>query len=65
MSWNVGADRYLFLLLKSKLGLHHVVLKTPKTSPKKLTLTAVEMQQLPKIGNIDSKRNFVLKLDKT
>ena len=54
MSWNVGENRNRFLKLKSKLGLHHVVLKTPKTSPEKITLTLVEMQQLPEI----EKRGF-------
>ena len=39
----------LLLKLKSKLGLQHVVLPTPKTSPDKLTLTVVEVQQLPDI----------------
>ena len=55
MSWNIGENRNLFLKLKSKLGLYHVVLTTPKTSPKKITLTLVEMQQLPEIEKVDSK----------
>ena len=45
-------------MLKSKLGLQHVVLATPKTSPKKLTLTVVEMQQLPDIRKTDSKEEI-------
>ena len=49
MSWNIGDNRNLFLKVQSKLELFHVVLKTPKTSPEKLTLTVVEMQQLPDI----------------
>ena len=49
MSWNIGENRNLFLKLKSKLGLYHVVLTTPKTSPEKNTLPLVEMQQLPEI----------------
>ena len=49
MSWNMGDNRNLFPKLKSKLGLYHVVLTTPKTSLEKLTLTVVEMQQLPDI----------------
>ena len=57
MSWNLG-DRNLFLKLKSKLGLYHVVLTTPKTSPEKLTLTVVEMQQLPDIEKTDSKEEI-------
>ena len=55
MSRNIGDDRNLSLKLKSKLGLYHVVLTTPKTSPEKLTLTVVEMQQLPNIEKTDSK----------
>ena len=62
MSWNIGDNRYLFLKLKSKLGLYHVVLTTPKTSPEKLTLTVVEMQQLADIETTDSKEEiFCLK----
>ena len=37
------------------MGLHHVVLTTPKASPEKFTLTVVEMQQLPDIEKTDSK----------
>ena len=55
MSWNIGENRNLFLKLKSKLGLYHVVLTTTKTSPEKITLTLVEMQQLPEIEKVDSK----------
>ena len=55
MSWNIGDKRNLFLKLKSKLILYHVLLTTPKTSPEKLTLTVVEMQQLPDIEMTDSK----------
>ena len=55
MSGNIGDHRNLFLKLKSKLGLYHVVLTTPKTSPEKLTLTPVELQQLPDIEKTDSK----------
>ena len=54
MSWNIGENRNLFPKLKSKLGLYHVVLTTPKTSPEKITLTLVEMQQLPEIEKVDS-----------
>ena len=54
MSWNIGDDRNLFLKLKSKLGLYHVVLTTPKTSPAKLTLTVVEKLQMPNIENTGS-----------
>ena len=41
MSWNIGENRNLFFKLESKLGLYHVVLTSPKTSPEKLTLTVV------------------------
>ena len=62
MSWNIGDKRNLFLKLKSKMGLYHVVLTTPKTSPEKLTLTVVEMQQMPDIEKTDSKEEiFCLK----
>ena len=56
MSWNIGNNRNFFLELKSKLGLYHVVLTTPKTSPGKLSMTVVEMQQLPHIEKTDSKQ---------
>ena len=58
MSWNIGENRNLFLILKSELGLYHVVLTTPKTSPEKFTLTLVEMQQLPEIEKVDSKNEI-------
>ena len=54
MSWIIGDERNIFLKLKSKLGLNHVVLTTTKTSPVKLTLTVVEIQQLPDIEKTDS-----------
>ena len=58
MSWNIGENRNLFLELKSKLGLYHIVLTTPKTSPEKTTITLVEMQQLPEIEKVDSKNEI-------
>ena len=58
MSWNNGDNRNLFLKLKSKLGLYHVVVATPKTSPEKLTLTVVELQQVPDIEKTDSKEEI-------
>ena len=54
MSWNIGDNRSLFLKLKSKLGLYHDVLTAAKTSPKKLTLTVVETQEVPDIEKTDS-----------
>ena len=58
MSWNIGEYRNLFLKLKSELGLYHVVPTTPKTSPEKLTLTLVEMQQSPDTEKTDSKEEW-------
>ena len=58
MNWNFGDKRNLFLNLESKLGIHHVVLKTPKSSPGKHTLTVVEMQQMPDIKKSEFKENF-------
>ena len=55
MSWNIGDNRNLVLKLKSKSELCHVVLTTPKTSPQKLTLTVVDMQQLIHFEKTDSK----------
>ena len=58
MSRNIGDNRNLNLKLKSKLGLYHVVHTTPKTSPEKLSLTVVEMQQLPDIEKTDSEEEI-------
>ena len=58
MSWNIGENRNLFPKMKSKFGLYHVVLTTPKTSPEKNTLTLVEMQQLPEIEKVDSRNEI-------
>ena len=54
MSWNIGDKINLFLKLKTKLGLYHVELRS-KDSPKKITLTLVETQQLPDIEKNDSR----------
>ena len=44
------------------MGLYHIVLTTPKTSPEKLTLTVVGMKQFPDIETIDSREEiFCLK----
>ena len=56
MSWNIGDDRNFFLKLKSKFGLYHVVLTTPKTSTENLALAVFEMQQSPDIENTISKK---------
>ena len=58
MSWNTGDFRNLFLKLKSNLGLYLVVLTTPKTSPEKLKLTVVEMEQVPDFEQTDSKEEI-------
>ena len=42
------------------MGLCHVLFKTLETSPEKLTLTVVEMQQLPDLENTESKDDFSL-----
>ena len=54
MSWNIGDNRNLFFKLKTKLGLYHVELRS-KDTPKKITLTLVETQQLTDIRKADSK----------
>ena len=44
------------------MGLYHVVLTTPKTSTERLTLTVVEMQQVPNVEKTGSKKEiFCLK----
>ena len=58
MSWNIGDNRNLLLKLKSKWGLYHVVLTTPKTSQEKHTLNVVEKQQLPDIEKTGSKEEI-------
>ena len=59
MSWNIRDNRNLFPELKTKMGLYLVVLTSPKTAFEKLTLTVVEMQQLPDIDRlILKKENF-------
>ena len=55
---NLGENGIPFLTLKSKLGLHYVVHTNSKTSLEKLTLTVVEMQQLPEIEETDSEQNI-------
>ena len=57
MSWNIRDNRNLFLKLKTNLGLYQVELRS-KHSPKKITLTLVETQQMPDIENTDSKNEI-------
>ena len=54
----IGDSRNLFLELKSKLGLNHIVIKSPTTSPEKPSSTVFEMQQLPDIEEPDSKEEL-------
>ena len=62
MNGNIGENRNLFLNFKSKLGFYHIVPTTPKTSPEKITLALIQLQQLPEIEKVDSKdNNFCLK----
>ena len=58
MSWNFGDKKNFSFKRKSKLGLYKIVLTTPKTSVKQLTLTIVEMKQLPDIEITDSKEEL-------
>ena len=59
MSWNVRYNRKLFLNLKFKSELHHVVITTPKTPPKKLTQPLVELKDLPNTEQTDSKKKEI------
>ena len=43
MSWNIGENRNMFPGTKTKLGLYYVVLRTPKSSPTKITQTIAEL----------------------
>ena len=58
MSWNIGDNRKPFLKLKSKLGLYHFVITTPKTSAENFTLTVVKMQHLLDIEQTHSKEEI-------
>ena len=53
-----GDFRNRFLKLKPNLELYHVVLTTGKTSSEKLTLTVVEIQQLPDNEKTDSDKEM-------
>ena len=50
MSWNIGNSRNLYLNMKNKLGLYHVVLSN---QDQKLSLTILEAQNLPNLKNLD------------
>ena len=58
MGWSIGDNGNLFLKLKTKLGQHHVELREPKDSPKKITVTLIETQQLPDNEKADSKNEI-------
>ena len=65
LKWNLSDNRILWLKLTKKRGLYHVVLTTPKVYKQKFTLTAIEMQQLYDIENIDfQKEIFCIKCTK-
>ena len=64
MRWNIGDNRNIFLKLETKLGLYHVEIRKPEDSPEAITLTLVEIQQLPDIEKVDSKEEiFFFKMD--
>ena len=54
MSWNIGDNRNVFLKLRTKFGLYHVLLTSSEQTPKKVNVAIVEMQQLPEVGKFDS-----------
>ena len=58
MSWNIGDNRKVFLKMRTKLGLHHVQLTSSEQTPKNVSLTIVEMQQLPEVGKFDSENEI-------
>ena len=58
MSWNIEDNRIVFLKLRTKLGLSHVLLTSSEQTPKKVSLTVVEMQQLPEVGQFDSEKEI-------
>ena len=62
MSWNLRDNQNIFVQMTSNMEFHLVVHATLKTSPEKLTLTVVEMQQKPEIIKTDSEeKNDCLK----
>ena len=56
--WKIGVDTKLYLNLKWRLSLYQDVLSTPKTLPQKLTLTVLQMQQVPDLEKTDSKEEI-------
>ena len=60
MSCNLGDNRNVFLKLRTKLWLYHVLLTSSEQTPKKVNLTIVEMQGLPEVGKFDSENEICL-----
>ena len=58
MSRIIGDNRKVFLKLRTKLGLYHVLLTSSEQTPKKVNLTIVEMQQLSEVGKFDSENEI-------
>ena len=58
MSCNIGDNRNIFHELKTKLGPYRVVLTTPKVPPEKKWITVVDMQQIPNIEKVDSRKDI-------
>ena len=58
MSWNIGDNRIVFLKLRTKLGLYRVLLTSLEPNPKNISLTIVEMQQIPEVGKFDSENEI-------
>ena len=58
MGWSNGANRGLFLKLKSKLGFYYFVFTETPKPPEKFTLTLIEMQHVPDFEKSDSKKKF-------
>ena len=61
MKWNIGDIRKVFVELKSKLGLYHVVLPTIQNAYKDITMThsgdsadaKIEKKMIPKTKCLD------------
>ena len=60
MSWNIGDNRNVFLKLRTKLALYHVLLASSEQTPKKVSLTIVEMQQIPEAAKFDSEKKSLV-----
>ena len=58
MGWSIRDKTNLFLKPKKNLEQHHIELRKPKVSPKTITVTLVETQQLPNNEKADSKNEI-------